>query len=1244
MINTVYSTTVGIVLSISSFFSFQLPSPIELVLTTPLVDPIYAAYIGVFTLAAVGCFLALFRVTGISDRDVRWGIAALLVTCGIWATSHVGYLAGPTPAFQHLFYMSGLIVGIATVGPWLYFCSAYTGRTLHRNRGVRRVAIFVYLAIISVKLTNPIHGWYYSATVVSDPFPHLLVSHEPLHWIIMGFAYALALVGFFMLFELFLSIDADVTPLAILVGITGLPIVTDVAGVTSGYLLEIPYSSLGVAVFAIGVLFVHLELFESVQLAGTRDEPLIIIDGGGRIRGTNRASHDIFPELEDARGRSLSQVLPNVDETLESSRSVLERHEGGDSRYFRLTTNPISRGESSLSKMILLSEITDRKKRELELTQSRERLSVALDVSNSGVWEWDPKTDDVHWHESCERLFGLEPGTFEGTYEAFLERVHDEDVEGFEAVLSDAVPDREPFEVEGRIVRVDGETRWVKSRAEFVVTHESPRYIGVVTDVTELKDRERKIQEERAFLESTIDALPDVFYAFDDTGTLSLHNDRLETVTGYDVAEIQGMEPWEFVPDEERDVVRDAFKRVVEAGESAQVESQILTKGGETIPYEFVGGPLRGTEGSVEGVVGIGRDVTERVEYERRLTKLHETTQRLMQAEDVETVGEIVCEASRNVLGLSAAGMVRYDEEVEGMVPIELTDGLVDLLGREPDVFPEDSLPEIILREGDELVYHDIAELDLPEFDGDISEGLQFATPLDDRTMFGFTAETPGPVDQQILELARILAEQTTAALERIDRERELRMKTRALDSAPVGITISDPDLDDNPLIYVNDRYTEITGYSEAEATGRNCRYLQGEETNPEPVAQMRTAIDEDRPVSVEVLNYRKDGAPFWNNVKIAPVEDEDGTVTNYVGFQQDVTERKEYESELRETKRKLEAVLDTIQAAVFMKDTDSRYLLMNQACRDLLGVDEDAAVVGTTDHELFPDDVAQQFREDDRKVFEREETVEIEEDVPTPDGTRPHLTRKSPVYDETGEPYALCAVSTDVSELKQREKELEQFAYAASHDLREPLRVISNYLQLLERRYGGKLDEDALEYVDYAVDASERMKDLIDGLLTYSRVGRRGGEFEPTDLNEVLSAAQSNLEIAIEQTDATIEADELPIVRGDDDQLLTVFQNLLDNAIIYAGDEPPEIEISVSEETDEWVVTVADEGIGIDPDQAHRAFEIFERLHDDDADGTGMGLALCKKIVDRHGGTIWIDSVPGEGTAVNFTLPKHVE
>ena len=226
------------------------------------------------------------------------------------------------------------------------------------------------------------------------------------------------------------------------------------------------------------------------------------------------------------------------------------------------------------------------------------------------------------------------------------------------------------------------------------------------------------------------------------------------------------------------------------------------------------------------------------------------------------------------------------------------------------------------------------------------------------------------------------------------------------------------------------------------------------------------------------------------------------------------------------------------------------------------------------------------------------------------------------------------------VSELGRSNADLQQFAYVASHDLQEPLRMVSSYTQLIARRYKGKLDADADEFIAFAVDGANRMQRLILDLLAYSRVNTGGRQFEPTAMETVLKAALNNLTDAVKESQAIITHDPLPAVMGDDKQLAQLFQNLLSNAVKFGGAQPPRIHISAKQTDGEWLFSVRDHGIGLDPQYADRIFVIFQRLHTRaEYPGTGIGLAICKKIVERHGGRIWVESELGKGATFYFTL-----
>jgi signal transduction histidine kinase/CHASE3 domain sensor protein len=242
---------------------------------------------------------------------------------------------------------------------------------------------------------------------------------------------------------------------------------------------------------------------------------------------------------------------------------------------------------------------------------------------------------------------------------------------------------------------------------------------------------------------------------------------------------------------------------------------------------------------------------------------------------------------------------------------------------------------------------------------------------------------------------------------------------------------------------------------------------------------------------------------------------------------------------------------------------------------------------------------------------------------------------------DVTARRAAERALEARARDLARSNADLEQFAYVASHDLQEPLRAVVSYLQLLERRYGAQLDERAEKYIGYAVDGGRRMQTLITDLLTYSRVGRRDLEIEPVDLDVVLDRVQASLRVSIEESGATIARDPLPTVDGDVTQLTQLFQNLIANAIKFRAESVPDIHVSAERQPDTWLFSVRDNGIGIAPEYHERVFVLFQRLHGrDEYSGTGIGLAICKKIVERHGGTIWVEATPGGGSTFRFTIP----
>lgn len=344
-------------------------------------------------------------------------------------------------------------------------------------------------------------------------------------------------------------------------------------------------------------------------------------------------------------------------------------------------------------------------------------------------------------------------------------------------------------------------------------------------------------------------------------------------------------------------------------------------------------------------------------------------------------------------------------------------------------------------------------------------------------------------------------------------------------------------------------------------------------------------------------------------------------------------------------------AVVKGLPDVLFLADLDGNLLCWN---------DQLNAVTGYTDDEIR-EKVPSEFFENDidvrTKVAEMRDDTDIRftADLVTRDGTIiPYELTASLVG--TADEQFICGVGRDITErrraerqldeaveeLEQSNTELEQFAYVASHDMKEPLRMVSSYLELLERRYGEDLDADAQEFIDFAVEGAERMREMINGLLAYSRVGRQTRDFEAVESRDIIETAKSNLRIAIEESDAVVETEELPTVYGDPGQLTQLFQNLIANAIKYTDDGRPHVDISVTREDDSWLFAVSDDGIGISEDRQSSVFEIFSG--EGGQSGSGIGLAICDKIVDHHGGRIWVESAVDEGSTFYFTIPDAAE
>ncbi|HBK98830.1 MAG TPA: hypothetical protein DD001_16660 [Microcoleaceae bacterium UBA10368] len=479
--------------------------------------------------------------------------------------------------------------------------------------------------------------------------------------------------------------------------------------------------------------------------------------------------------------------------------------------------------------------------------------------------------------------------------------------------------------------------------------------------------------------------------------------------------------------------------------------------------------------------------------------------------------------------------------------------------------------------------------------------------------------------------------------------EKELRELNIAMQNAVEGIARLDSS---GRYVNVNRAYANKCGYKPEEMIGMEWRIT----IHPDDVEMLILAVHEmltSGKVEVEARGVRKDGLFFYNKITMVKACDEQGICNGHHCFMKDITERKLTDTALQESEFRYRQIVELAEEGIWVIDSKARTIYVNQAMGRMLGYTE-LEMFGRALFDFMDEEGKQQTSEyvDRGKpgIAERHELrlkSKDGKDVWTYMST-------SQVLDKKGNLLSSCALVYNITDrkeierqmlqltedLKRSNQELEQFAYVASHDLQEPLRSVTSYTQLLAQRYQGNLDAKADKYINYIVDGASRMQQLINDLLAYSRLGKRVQEFEAADCNAAVQQSLCNLQIAIAEKNAVITYESLPTVMADEFQLVQLFQNLIGNAIKFCQDVPI-IHIAASRNESEWLFSVRDNGIGIDPEYADRIFLIFERLHSRrEYSGTGIGLAICQRIVERHGGRIWVESQSGEGATFYFTIP----
>lgn len=782
-------------------------------------------------------------------------------------------------------------------------------------------------------------------------------------------------------------------------------------------------------------------------------------------------------------------------------------------------------------------------------------------------------------------------------------------------------------ECEVQMVKPDGSKFFAVLQGRHLAN--SKDIVIFVTDITRHRLTENALKESEKKYREVADRLAEGVFEADPSGTVTYANQRIMCSLGLSEDDLKkGLKVLDVIAPQNLDLARERLGKVLNQEDVGAGEYVLMRKDGTTFPA-LVHSLAILREGKVVGVRGILVDISERKQAE---TALQESEQKYRELAELLGSGVFEADTSGAVTYANRKGLALF-----GLSEDDLRAGLNVLdviIPKELDVARE-NYARVLQQE-------DIGPIEylLRRKDGTTFPSLTYSSAI----LRGDEVTGVRGVVVDISELKR--AEQAL-----IDSERKYRELTDLLDEGVYEMDLS------GKFTYANRKGLTYLGIDENDINeGLTVFDIIAPQSLELAREKLAGALKRKDTGAVEFLIVRKDGTTFPALAHGSAIVRDD-TVVGVRGVVFDISDLKKTEEALRESEERFRTLIRSLHEGIWVLDKDDNTTFINPRMAEMLGYTEEE-MLGKPVYSFTHSDA--EWQEKTAEFMARRKqgiSEQIESELLRKDGERVFaLLETSPILDEDGNYTGSIAGIQDITERKLAEeqlkqtmaeldrsnKELEQFAYVTSHDLREPLRMMTSFSQLLEKRYKDKLDQTAGEYISFIVDGAARMQRLIDDILLFSRVTTRALPFEPVEMKRIMQDALENLRVSIDEKKARITYKDLPVVQADPSQMVQILQNLIGNAIkFHREEEPPVVHVSARQEGKEWIFSVKDNGIGIDPDLFSRLFHLFQRLHPQDKyPGTGVGLAVTKKIVQRHGGRIWVESHPGQGSTFFFSIP----